>query len=90
MKWVNRTAYSQKSDKSEIRTTMLELTHITIVVSKHIHHDDELIMSCNDLNISVRSLNVTDMQEGQALAIEIVKNELKDMLGDLTKLEGKS
>ncbi|MCB0252534.1 MAG: hypothetical protein KDI55_02280 [Anaerolineae bacterium] len=78
--WKNITSYSRGEDKTDVRTTQLLLDGLDIVVTKHIHFGDELIMNCRNAGIDQKALGVTVMEEGQKKALNIVENRLKKML----------
>jgi hypothetical protein len=81
--WENTTSYSKSDDRSEIRTTSLELGAVKITVTKYVGYGDELVLHCYDLDIKQRALGETDMGAAQRKAVNIVKKKAQSVIDAL-------
>lgn len=78
--WENTSSYSRNEDKSIIKTTTLSIEGLNIVVTKYVGYGDELVLHCDELNISTKPLGVTDMYKAQDIAVKIIKDKIDEQL----------
>tara|TARA_R110000851_G_scaffold171956_1_gene318329 strand:+ start:864 stop:1121 length:258 start_codon:yes stop_codon:yes gene_type:complete len=78
--WENTTSYTQGEEKSEIRTTSINVDGLKLTVTKYSGYGNHLVMHCHTLGISTKYLDETDMEKAQLKAIEIVKAKAKKIL----------
>ena len=78
--WKNKTNYAKGEEKSEIRTTAINVDNLNLVVTKYVGYGDGLVMHCHTLGINTKNLNETNMEKAQLKAIEIVKEKVKKIL----------
>jgi hypothetical protein len=78
--WENKTNYQRGEERTEIRTTRIDVDGLCITVSKYIDYGSELVMHCHSLGIKEKPLNETDMGKGQQKAIRIVKLRAEKIL----------
>lgn len=83
MNWKNTTSYSKSDNTDEVRASSICIKGLRITVTRHIYYEDWLVMHCYELGIDTKPLNVKDMQEGQRVAIELVKNRAEEILESL-------
>lgn len=77
--WKNRSSYSKSEDRSEAKTWCFESGDLIVTVTKHIHFENDLIMTCGNVEIHQKRLGTTDMEKGKKKALAIVQNRLSKM-----------
>lgn len=82
--WKNTTSYSKGADKSVVRTTEIKLGDTKLVVTRYVGFGDELVMSCNELNIRQWPLGEVDMAKAQHKALGILIEKIENLQESLT------
>jgi hypothetical protein len=77
--WKDISGYSQSDKVREPKTLELKVGGLEVVVTKHIHYGDEIILRCMDVGINEKALGVTTLEEAKIKAIDVVENKLKKM-----------
>lgn len=83
--WKDTTSYSRGKERiPTIWTIKLGKLKLS-VMNSHIYYPGEWVMTCEPFFIT-KELNVSTKEEAQAKALELIKEEVKNILDDLQEM----
>jgi hypothetical protein len=77
--WRDISSYSQRDTEREPKTLQLKVDGLNIVVTKHVHYSDEVILRCSNVGIDEKALGVTSLEDAKEKALNIVECYVKKM-----------